>query len=105
MVGKSADGLSKLRMVVRMKIKPPCNPTYWWGVGVGLWPELNSATGWCAATMIVQRWAQWAFEVGAVGARWVEWALEVGAVGTRWALEVLERREVHGSAAITELWR
>ena len=72
MVGKSADGLSKLTMVVRMKIKPPRNPTYWWGVGVGFWPELNSGY------RIVQRWAQWAFEVGTVGVRW---AFEVGTVG------------------------
>ena len=68
-------------------------------------------------------WAQWALEVGAVGARSsgeacaarecgdhgaLEMGTQVGAVSARWAqwaLEVLERRELHGSAAITELWR
>ena len=87
MVGKSADGLSKLTMVVRMKIKPPRNPTYWWGVGVGLWPELNSGYRIVCSNDDCP-------EVGAVGARWAQWALEV-----------LERRVLHGSAAITELWR
>ena len=61
-VDTSADGLSKLMMVVRMKIKPPRNPTYWWGVGVGLWPELNSGYRMVCSNNDCP-------EVGAVGAR------------------------------------
>ena len=76
-------------MVVRMKIKPPRNPTYWWGVGVGLWPELNSGYRMVCSNA----------EVDAVGVLGRRSGRSVGAVG----LKVLERREVHGSAAITEL--
>ena len=61
--------------------------------------------------------ARWALEVGAVGARSsgevcaarecgdhgaLEIGAQVGAVSARWALEVLERSELHESAAITE---
>ena len=60
---------------------------------------------WCSGRSVGAVGARWALEVGAVGARWAQWALEVGAVGARWALEVLERHVLHGSAAITELWR
>ena len=73
---KSADGLSKLMMVVRMKIKPPRNPTYWWGVGVGLWPELNSGY-----RMVCSN--DDCLEVGAVGARGRRSGRSVGAVGAR----------------------
>ena len=90
------------------------------------------AIGWRAATMIVQRWAQWALEVGAVGARssgeacaalecgdhgsgdrcaggrsgrkWYMWCTMVGARWAQWALSSGEAW-LHGSAAVTELWR
>ena len=91
-MGKSADGLSKLTMVVRMKIKPSRNPTCWWGVGVGLWPELNSGYRMVCSNDDCP-------EVGAVGARSsgeacaahecgdhgaLEIGAQVGANGTRW---------------------